>query len=142
MKKSLILFFACLLSCALASAQSNSAAATAPGSSLPGVAGLPLGMDGPGYVEVGGGYSALSASNPSWNDFYVRGMISGGRNAWTGELTRQSRFGSSGWFYGVGLTRTLSENWYAQVSAGGSAGSQTLASNRMPLTRSASRETT
>ncbi len=123
MKKFLILFFfTCLFSCALASAQNSSSTATAPGSSLPGVGVLPLGMDGPGYIEIGGGHSALSSSNPSWNDFYIRGMVSGGRNAWTGELTREGRFGSSGWFYGVGLTRTLSESWYAQVSASGSAG--------------------
>jgi YaiO family outer membrane protein len=84
--------------------------------------GISLGLDGPGYIEVGGGHSDLSAGHPSWNDFYLRGVLSGGRNTLTGELTREARFGDSGWFLGLGLNRTLSENWYAQVSAGGSAG--------------------
>jgi YaiO family outer membrane protein len=52
----------------------------------------------------------------------MRGQVSGGRNAISGELAREQRFGDDGWYGGLGLTRTLSENWYAQVSAGGSAG--------------------
>lgn len=111
-----------LLSCALVRAQGTPSNNTAPGSSLPGLGGLPLSLDGPGYIEAGFSHNALTAGNPSWNDFYARGMVSGGRNAFTGELTREDRFGDSGWFYGLGLTRTLSENWYAQVSAGGSIG--------------------
>ena len=79
-------------------------------------------MDGPGYIEVGGSHSSLTAGNPDWNDFYARAMLSGGRNIFTGEITREARFGDSGWFGDLGLTRTLSENWYAQLSAGGSAG--------------------
>jgi len=79
-------------------------------------------LDGPGYIEAGGGHSALSGGNDDWNDFYLRGSISGRHNVFHGELTHEARFGDSGWFYGAGLTRTISENWYAQVSAGGSAG--------------------
>jgi YaiO family outer membrane protein len=111
-----------LLTYALACAQSTSNSTVAPGSSLPGLGGISLGFDGPGYIEVGGGHSALTANNPDWNDFYMRGSISGGRNIIHGELTREARFGDSGWFYGAGLTRTVSETWYAQISAGGSAG--------------------
>ena len=122
MRKTLILFFACLLPCALASAQSNPSSTVAPGSSLPGLGGLPLGLDGPGYIETGGSHSGLSNGYADWNDFYVRGLVSGGNNAITGELSRQDRFGDSGWFYGLGLVRTLSENWYAQFSAGSSVG--------------------
>jgi YaiO family outer membrane protein len=79
-------------------------------------------MDGPGYIEAGYSHNDLTGGYPTWNDFYMRGMMSGGHNAFTGEISHQDRFGDSGWFFGLGLTRTLSENWYAQVSAGGSAG--------------------
>lgn len=122
MKKSPLFFLVCLLlSCTFVRAQSNSNTA-APGSSLPGLGGINLGLNGPGYIEIGGSHSALTGGNADWNDFYLRGMVSGGRNAFSGELTRQARFGDSGWFGGIGLTRTLSEDWYAQISAGGSAG--------------------
>jgi YaiO family outer membrane protein len=122
MKRTIVFISAGLLLCALAIAQSNSNTTASPGSSLPGLGVLSLGLDGPGYLEIGGGHNSLSGNNPDWNDVYIRGALSGGRNVWTAELTRQGRFGDSGWFYGVGLSRTLSENWYAQFSAGGSAG--------------------
>ncbi len=122
MKKGLILFFICLLFCGVVCAQANSAATAAPGASLPGLGALSLAMNGPGYIEAGYGHSSLSGDNFDWNDFYLRGSVSGGRNIFNGEITREGRFGDSGWFAGLGLTRTLSENWYAQLSAGGSAG--------------------
>src|SRR5215470_16229300 len=122
MKKILCLFFAYSIACISVRAQVGSNSTAAPGSSLPGLGGIALGLDGPGYIEAGGGHSALSGGNADWNDFYLRGSISGGHNVFNGELTHEARFGDSGWFYGVGLTRTISENWYAQVSAGGSAG--------------------
>ncbi|MGA8539344.1 MAG: YaiO family outer membrane beta-barrel protein [Terriglobales bacterium] len=117
-----ILFFACLLSCAIARAQTNSNTTTAPGSSLPGLGVLNLGLEGPGFVEVGYGHSALSGDNSDWNDVYLRGSVSGGRNVFNGELNHDDRFGDSGWYGGLGWTRTLSENWFAQVSAGASVG--------------------
>lgn len=122
MKKTPLIVFACLLACAGARAQSGTNTTAAPGSSLPGLGAVALGLNGPGYLEIGGSHSALTGGNGDWNDFYVHGMISGGRNAFTGELTRQAHFGDSGWFGGLGLTRTLSENWYAQISGGASAG--------------------
>jgi YaiO family outer membrane protein len=120
--KTLILLWACWLPCALASAQATSSATVAPGSSLPGLGAIPLGLDGPGYIEVGGGHSALTHNRPAWNDFYLRGAVSGGRNTFTGEVTREDRFGDSGWLLDLDLVRTLSENWFAEVSVGGSAG--------------------
>jgi YaiO family outer membrane protein len=122
MKKVSLLMFSYFLACALAAGQSNSSATVAPGSSLPGLGGLSLGLNGPGYIEVGGSHSSLTNHNTDWNDFYVRGTVSGGRNVINGELTREARFGDSGWYYGMGLTRTVSEEWYMQVSAAGSAG--------------------
>src|ERR1700732_4474818 len=97
MKKTLmqrvILLVVCLLSSTWASAQVNSSNSVAPGSSLPGLGALGMVMDGPGYIVVGGSHSALTAGNSDWNDFYARAMLSGGRNIFTGELTRQARFG-------------------------------------------------
>ena len=122
MRRALILGLIALLSCALSAQDSTNTTAPAPGSSLPGLGAISLGLNGPGYIEVGGSHSQLSAGNPSWSDFYARGVLSGGRNTLNGELTREDRFGDSGWFYDVGLTRTLSEAWYAQFSAGSSIG--------------------
>jgi|HubBroStandDraft_1064217.scaffolds.fasta_scaffold27582_2 YaiO family outer membrane protein len=122
MKKILLLFFACLALGALGCSQDTAGTTTAPGSSLPGFGGLPLSLDGPGYIEAGYGHSDLTDNYSSWNDFYTRGMVSGGRNAFTGELTRQARFGDNGWFLDLGWNRTLSPAWYMQLSAGSSVG--------------------
>jgi YaiO family outer membrane protein len=122
MKSSPLLLITLLLGCAIAAAQSRSDQTVAPGSSLPGLGGLSLGLNGPGYIEVGGSHSALTDGYANWNDFYFRTMLSGGRNVWTAELTREGRFGGAGWLYGIGLNRTLSEDWYAQFSAASSVG--------------------
>src|SRR5215469_2905110 len=108
MKKMLWLLFTCSLMCIPAGAQNSSNVAAAPGSSLPGLGGIALGLDGPGYIEFGGGHSSLSGSDGDWNDFYLRGSISGGHNIFNGELTREAHFGDSGWFYGLGVTRNVS----------------------------------
>ena len=122
MKKTpLIFFFACLLLRSAGWGQSSTSNTAAPGSSLPGLGRVALGLTGPGHIEIGGGHSALTGGYDNWNDFYARGVVSGGRNLINGEITRQGRFGSSGWFGGLGLTRTISENWYAQISGGASA---------------------
>jgi YaiO family outer membrane protein len=122
MKQTLFIFGTFLLLIAMAGAQSTDNPTVAPGSSLPGLGGLSLGFNGPGYIEIGGSHSSLSGNYSDWNDFYVRGTLSGGRNTLNGELTREARFGDSGWFGDLGLTRTLSDNWYAQFTAGGSVG--------------------
>ncbi|MGH9643768.1 MAG: YaiO family outer membrane beta-barrel protein [Terriglobales bacterium] len=120
MKKAFF-FLAFLLPCALA-AQNSSNTTVAPGTSLPGLGGLSMAFEGPGYIEIGGSHSSLTDGYNDWNDFYMRGMVSGGHNAFIGEISRQGRFGSSGWLGGLGLTRTLSESWYAQFSASSSIG--------------------
>ena len=120
--KQALTVFVCLLTCAFAGAQASSNTTVAPGSSLPGLGALTLGMEGPGYVEVGGSHSSLTDGYADWNDFYMRGVVSGGRNTLTGEITREGRFGDSGWFGNLDLVRTLSENWFAEGSIGGSVG--------------------
>ncbi|MGA9528977.1 MAG: YaiO family outer membrane beta-barrel protein [Terriglobales bacterium] len=114
----------CLLEATVAAAQTqtSSVPAAAPGSSLPGLGALSLGLDGPGYIEVGGGHSALSTNYPNWTDFYLRGAMSGGRNVFNPEITREDRFGDNGWWGDLAWTRTLSEDWYGQISAGASVG--------------------
>ncbi len=121
MTRAMTIIIAFLLCGALACAQ-DTTRTVAPGSSIPGVGGLPGGLDGPGYVEVGGSHSNLDSNNSAWNDLYLRGVMSGGRNSFTGQLWRQSRFGDTGWFYDLGLTRILSPDWYADFSAGSSVG--------------------
>lgn len=121
-RKCLVAMFVACLASIFASAQAASNNAVAPGSSLPGLGAVVLGLNGPGYVEVGGSHSSLTGGQDNWTDFYARAVLSGGHNTFTGELSRQARFGDTGWFGDIGLTRTLSENWYAQIAAGASAG--------------------
>lgn len=121
-KVPLLMLCLCLFRCEMSLAQNSTTDTTAAGSGLPGFGGIVLGLSGPGYIEVGGGHSALTGGYADWNDFYARGVVSGGRNVINGEITRQGRFSSSGWFGGLGLTRTISENWYGQISAGTSVG--------------------
>jgi YaiO family outer membrane protein len=121
MKRALLLLFA-FYACTVAGAQDTANTTVAPGSSLPGLGGLSLGLNGPGYLEIGGSHSSLTGNNANWDDFYLRTTVSGGRNTLNAEIDRQARFADNGWFGTLGLTRTLSEAWYAQFSAGGSVG--------------------
>jgi hypothetical protein len=69
---------------------------------------LPL-MSGLAYLEFGGSYFNLSGPNPNWADAYIKGLVSRGSNVLPGELTRQSRYGGTGWYYSFGWTRTWSK---------------------------------
>jgi YaiO family outer membrane protein len=103
-------------------AQSNPDPTVAPGSSWPGLGGVGLGLDGPGYIEAGGSHSDLSGGYADWTDFYLKGVVSGGANTLNGELMQENRYHDHGWFGTLGLTRTFSSNWYGQFSAGASVG--------------------
>jgi YaiO family outer membrane protein len=93
--------------------------AVAQGAGIPGLSGsMPFGLNGPGYIELGGSHSGVSSNNPSWNEFYAHAVMSGGKNTYDLNAARQSRWGDSGWFLSAGLTRILSENWYTELSAG------------------------
>jgi YaiO family outer membrane protein len=90
------------------------------GSAIPGIS-IPLETGGGrGFVEVGGGHSALTQGNPSWTDGYLHAVVSGQANTFSTEITRQDRYGDTGWFVSGGLTHTFSENWYGDVFLGGS----------------------
>jgi len=113
---------ACVLLTGMSVAQDTG---TAPpqGASIPGLGAVPLGLTGPGYIEVGGGYSDMyPRPYVPWRDAYVRILASGGRNTFSGEGSRQDRYGDTGWFYGAGISRTLSDSWFADVHAGSSVG--------------------
>src|SRR5438128_11799158 len=113
-----------LFAAVLAAAQDTAKPGTTvpQGSSIPGLSGVP-GMEGGGYIEFGGGRSDLTKPLPSWTDFYARGMfIPMPSNAFDGEIDRESRYGDQGWYYGVGLTHTFSDNFYADAHVGTSKG--------------------
>lgn len=112
-----------LLSCGLAFGQSKSTGDIIPqGSGIPGLGGVGTVFNGPGYLEFGGAHSALTGSDPNWNDFYVRGQLSGGNNAVMLESMRQGRFGDSGWWFSGGWNRIFNPNWYADFHVGTSVG--------------------
>jgi len=95
------------------------------GASIPGLGGLSLGMNGPGFIEFGGSYSHLSKTEfatpfAPWGDAYLRGVMSRGSNALNGELIRQVRYSDTGWYYNLGWIRTWNPDWYTEVSAGSS----------------------
>ncbi len=91
------------------------------GSSIPGLSSVPFGLNGgPGFVELGGDYNSLSGNFQRWEDAYLRGGISSGRNNFNGELSRQSRYGDTGWYYSLGWIRSWSEDWYSELDFGSS----------------------
>jgi YaiO family outer membrane protein len=104
------------------------------GSSVPGLGGVPGVLNGPAYVEVGGEDSSLSgpvAASAAWNDIYIRGALSSTRNVINYEVQRETRFSDSGWYYGAGLTRVLTQSLYAEFSAGSSIGGKTIPKLRL-----------
>lgn len=121
--KLLLTIVSCFLIAGATAAQETG---TAPpqGASIPGLGAIPFGLNGPGYIEFGGGYSDMYPSPPylPWRDGYVRILSSGERNTFSGEGSRQDRYGDVGWYYGAGITRNLSDNWFADVHAGSSVG--------------------
>ncbi|HXB20132.1 MAG TPA: YaiO family outer membrane beta-barrel protein [Candidatus Solibacter sp.] len=118
------LFAVLFLICGLALGQERGT--TIPqGASIPGLGGLSLGMNGPGFIEFGGSYSHLSKTEfatpfAPWGDAYLRGVMSRGSNALNGELIRQVRYSDTGWYYNLGWIRTWNPDWYTEVSAGSS----------------------
>ncbi|MBV8206192.1 MAG: YaiO family outer membrane beta-barrel protein [Acidobacteria bacterium] len=88
------------------------------GSSIPGLGTRETGLNGPGYLEFGGSRSDLSQSQPSWTDLYLRGVASTERNSFSAEANRQQRYGELGYFYSLGWTRIINQDWYGEVSAG------------------------
>ena len=93
------------------------------GASIPGLGGIRSGLDGPGYLEFGGGYSDMyPRPYVPWREGYVRIVASGGRNSLSGEASRLNRYGDNGWYYGAGIVRDFSENWFADAHVGSSAG--------------------
>src|SRR5581483_12360880 len=93
------------------------------GSSGPVIGMIPTTLNGPGFIEIDGSHSALSDSQPSWNDVYLRGGMSFSSNTVNLEFSRQSRFGDSGWYYNGGWVHTWTPKWYTNVNLGTSTGS-------------------
>lgn len=93
------------------------------GSSGPVVGMIPTTLNGPGFIEVDGSHSSVSNSQPSWNDIFLRGGMSFSSNTVNVELSRQSRFGDSGWYYNGGWIHTWTPKWYTDVHLGTSTGS-------------------
>lgn len=117
MKKTLLLFLVFLCIAATAQDKPN----TVPqGAGIPGLGGIALGMNGPGFIEMGGSYSGVSNDQPHWGDAYLRGLLSGGSNAIDGEMIREDRYGDTGWWFAGGWTRTWSPNWYTDLHFGSS----------------------
>jgi YaiO family outer membrane protein len=111
------------LAAVLPAAAQDTGTPSAQGVSIPGLGAIPFGLNGPGYVEFGGGYSDMyPRPYVPWKDAYMRIVTSGGGNTLGGEVSRQDHYGDTGWYYGAGLSRDLSDNWFADVHAGSSVG--------------------
>jgi len=116
-------FLIVVVTSSLAFAQVAAPGTTVPqGSAIPGF-GLPEGPNGPGYIEVGGSRSDLTAPQPNWTDVYMRGVVNlSPTNGLNLELDHQSRFGESGFFGNIGLTHTFNSNLYTNAYVGSSVG--------------------
>lgn len=92
------------------------------GSSIPGL-GAPGFMDGPGYFEVGGSRSDLTAPIQPWTDLYLRGVLSPDeRDTFSLDFERQARYGDAGWLYTLGVTHVFTDFLYASVDGSTSTG--------------------
>lgn len=92
-------------------------APVSPGSAVPGIF-FPGVGGGHGFIEAGGGHSALSPGNPSWTDGYLRAVFTGAVNTIQTEVTREDRYGDRGYYFTGGLTHVFNQDWYADVFAG------------------------
>lgn len=130
MKAILRLSLFIILACLAVAAQDKST--TIPqGSSIPGLGGLPSSPYGTGYLEFGGSYSNLNNSFNNWGDAYFRGVMGSEHNTFNAEITREGRYGDSGWFYDLGWTHVFGPNWYAEVYGGISTGGFFLPARRL-----------
>jgi YaiO family outer membrane protein len=105
------------------STTSSKAGRTVPqGSGIPGLHGVGF-MDGPGYFEVGGSRSDLTAPIPSWTDVYMRGVIAPTeRDFFNLDFERQSRYNDAGWLYNLGVTHVFTDFLYVDVNGTTSTG--------------------
>lgn len=115
--RKIILIAGALLAAGMAAAQ-DQGRPIPQGSSLPGMSTLPATMNGPGYLEFGGSYFNLTGPNANWHDAYLTGLVSGGANSISGQLSRQDRYGDTGWYYSAGWTRVWSPDWYSELDFG------------------------
>ena len=75
------------------------------------------------YVEVGGERHTLTGNQKNWNGAYVRGAwAQNEKNTWNYELVSARRFGDSGTYGSLGLTRVFNDDWYGSLALGTSSG--------------------
>jgi YaiO family outer membrane protein len=130
MKAKILLSLIIILTCLTMAGQDKST--TIPqGSSIPGLGGLPSGPNGSGFVEFGGSYSSLNNNFNSWGDAYLRGVMGNEHNTFNAEITREGRYGDSGWFYDLGWTHMFGPNWYSEIYGGISTGGFFLPKRRL-----------
>jgi YaiO family outer membrane protein len=106
-----------------ASGPSSRVGRTVPqGSSIPGLGAAGF-IDGPGYVEIGGSRSDLTAPIQPWTDIYIRGDVQPtDRDIINLDFERQARYGDSGWLYSLGVTHVFTDFLYTDLSGGVSTG--------------------
>jgi YaiO family outer membrane protein len=74
------------------------------------------------FVEAGGSYESLSNNFGYWRGGYLRGVVSAGKNTWSGEFNGQHEFGDDGVYMAAGDTYNFNQDWYAVLTLGSSAG--------------------
>jgi len=72
-------------------------------------------------VEVGGNIHTLNSGYPNWSGEYLKGEYkSDTDNVWNAMLLNQRQFGSTGYYGSVGNTHVIDEDWFTNLSVGGS----------------------
>lgn len=75
----------------------------------------------PNYVEVGGDYQSLTHNQGNGAGGYARAEVqSDPDNRWNGELLHEHEFHADGNYAAIGNTHTFNEDWYSDVTLGGS----------------------
>lgn len=78
-----------------------------------------VGIQSPGYIEVGARNYKVTNNFGSWNDQYVLGVFqTDSKNVWTVQLEHDQRFFERGNYAVVENTHTINDDWYSSLSAG------------------------
>jgi YaiO family outer membrane protein len=76
-----------------------------------------------GSIDVGFGFSALTAGYQNWNGQFVRGVLaSDPNNTWAAEVANLSQFGAGGILFALGNTHVINDDWYVSTAVSSSDG--------------------
>ena len=85
--------------------------------------GPPMPFKQSGFVEAGGGYSAVTHNQGDWISEYLKGELqTDPSNRWNAQVVNSHEFKDDGVFLGLGELHDFDDKWYSSLGVGGSTG--------------------